>query len=60
MMLEFVLVLYAGYPMTMGYRDMQSCMSDLERYSKPPYLIKGNCMPWAQAQRLKLVLSPIS
>jgi hypothetical protein len=55
-MLAFVLVLYAQYPITMGYQDILSCVADLDKYSRPPYNLRGDCMSWTQAQKLKLVL----
>ena len=56
MMFGFVLVLYLSYPVTMGYQDILSCVSDLDRYSRPPYNIRGDCMTWAQARQRGLVL----
>ena len=52
----FVLVLYAQYPITMGYMDILSCVTDLDKYSRMPYNLKGDCISWQQAQKLKLVL----
>jgi len=55
-MFSFVLVLYAQYPMTMGYTDILSCVADLDKFSRPPYNLRGDCITWTQAQKLKLVL----
>jgi hypothetical protein len=56
MMFTHVLVLYLSYPVTMFYTDVLSCVSDLDKYSRPPYNIRGDCLTWTQAQQRKLVL----
>jgi hypothetical protein len=56
MTFTFVLVLYGTYPMTMFYLDVLSCVSDLDRYSRPPYNLRGDCMSWSTARQRNLVL----
>ena len=51
MMFTHVLVLYLSYPVTMFYTDVLSCVSDLDKYSRPPYNIRGDCLTWTQAQQ---------
>jgi hypothetical protein len=56
MTFTFVLVLWGTYPMTMFYTDILSCVSDLDRYSRPPYNLRGDCMSWSAARQRNLVL----
>ena len=48
---SFVLVLYLSYPVTMFYTDILSCVTDLDKYSRMPYNIRGDCMSWQKAQQ---------
>lgn len=56
MTFSFVLVLYLSYPVTMFYTDVLSCVSDLDKYSRPPYNIRGDCLTWTQAHKRNLVV----